>query len=194
MVGIWLIATSCATTYHTISPKTLPYVGLNSQDAVAAGYRHHLLLESYNKRYYRKATKNNLSLVAVKVVNQTNRPVVVQRDVALLQSGKKLQIVEREAVYKTLKQHLIGYFLYALQPRISEKYDYPLEIDRIPIGVPIGFVNIAIGFKANRSFEEELINHDLVNRQIQPGETFYGIIGIKDSDFGPITLQFIDLE
>ena len=42
---------------------------------------------------------------------------------------------------------------------------------------------------ANKKFYEELLQYDILNRDIQKGETVYGLVGFRNLDFSPLTIK-----
>jgi hypothetical protein len=63
----------------------------------------------------------------------------------------------------------------------------------IPIGLVIGpgiaLGNMFVASGANKRFREELLDNDLENRAIANGESFYGLITIKDNGFMPLSFK-----
>lgn len=54
-------------------------------------------------------------------------------------------------------------------------------------GITIG--NMAVAGGANEDMLKELNNYNILNRDIQKGETVYGIIGFSMTGYRPISLQ-----
>jgi hypothetical protein len=63
--------------------------------------------------------------------------------------------------------------------------------------IPIGYVvgpgitagNMIIAGSANKNFRDELVENSIIGRDIRPGETFYGLIGISDYSYMPLTMK-----
>jgi hypothetical protein len=45
---------------------------------------------------------------------------------------------------------------------------------------------------ANQNFLKELNTFNLINKTIKPGETVYGIIGIRDIGYNPINIKVLN--
>jgi hypothetical protein len=63
-----------------------------------------------------------------------------------------------------------------------------------PIGLIIGpgiaLGNMAGAGAANQNFLQELLQYNIINKTIEPGQTMHGLISIRDNGYNAIRLEF----
>ena len=63
-----------------------------------------------------------------------------------------------------------------------------------PIGLILGpalaGLNVGIAATANNHFRNELEEYNVLTKEIKPGETAYGLIGLQSRDVAPLRLMF----
>ncbi|MBE15807.1 MAG: hypothetical protein ABNH00_14610 [Dokdonia sp.] len=183
--------TNCASSYKTISPKTLIYVSKTATEDVALEYKYNLL----DKKYKKKEDKKGIKLVAVKITNNSGKDLTFGKDLKLVyENGDQVFVLDNDRVYNTLRQKPASYLWYLLlTPTMlnttssnSSSSGIGEETNSIPIGLVIGpgltAGNMIAASSANKKFEEELMIYNIYGTLIKNGATEYGLIGI-DSDF-----------
>lgn len=106
--------------------------------------------------------------------------------------------MDPKAVHTALKQIVPGYLPYliltALTLNITKPNDYGgYTTDVYPIGFAVGpgitFGNMLVAGTANKNMLNELYNYNILSRDIPKGETVYGIIGVRDLGYIPISVR-----
>lgn len=190
--------TSCASGYKNIDPTTINYVSRNLDNNILFEYKHDLL----HKKYKKKEEKNKIKLIAVKVTNNTENDIVFGQDVKLiLENGSELLPIERETLYKKIKQSPASHLFYLLLSPVQLYSGTKTSSDgfttepanTFPIGLIVGpgiaGTNMLVASSANKKFKTELLQYDIYGRTIAKGQTAYGIIGLYTSSYEAIKLQ-----
>ncbi|MEM0518717.1 MULTISPECIES: hypothetical protein [Aequorivita] len=178
--------TSCASGYKTIQPKTINFLSNTVEKGVKLEYKYDLLYKKYEKNEVKKGVK----LVAIKVTNESDKSLMFGRDVKLVYAnGTEVPVMENDRVFKKLKQSPASYLLFLLLTPLNlyttETNPYGVQETNwsFPVGVVLGpglaAGNLLAASSANSNFKSELMIYDLNGMLINPGETKYGLIGIK---------------
>lgn len=208
-VGTAVVLSSCAGTYHQIHPQSLSYgFAPKSNARVQVGYHYNVLTEKRNKKFARKEEKKNLHLAAVKLTNNTTRPLVFGQDMQLTSGGMVVTPANQMLTYKNLKQQAPLFLLFLLLSPMQLTVGHSTtnqygsasaeEPDTFPIGLIIGpgiaLGNMLVANGNNKRFQDELTACDLTNRTIAPGETVYGLIGLSQIPTAPLEMRIISSE
>jgi hypothetical protein len=181
----------CAQTYNTIRPTRLTYHSNSNLENIKLEYRYDVLRERGNSKYQRKADKFKVKLVAVKITNNTNEVIVIGKNAAFYNNEKKLFPFETHTTRNYLKQSTPSYLLYLLFSSLT----LTVNNDTYPIGLLLGpgltVGNMLTASAANNNFYKELIDYDILNREIFPDETVYGLVAFKELDYAPLTIKLI---
>lgn len=181
----------CASGYKMIKPNTINYVSTNESKGVKLEYKYDLL----DKKYAKKEIKKGVKLVAVKITNNSDKDLMFGSDIKLTyENEKEIIILEREKVFKTLKQIPATYLFYLLlTPMNFYSSDSNGSTSSIPIGLVIGpgiaGGNMIASGSANKKFKTELLEYNINGTLIKKGETNYGLIGIKSDSFDALKLK-----
>lgn len=196
------LISSCAASYKSIYPESISYVGGNSSaKGVEVGYHHNVLPEKENKKYHRKELKSGTQLVALKITNNTDSILELNKNFALYSGQSPLNIVPIDRTFVQLKQQPAWYLLYCLLTLSTysgttttngSNFTSKSDVKIYPIGVPIAIANVIIASSANKKFKEEMVKYSPNNREIKKGETGYFLIGISSTTFQPIDLKMIN--
>jgi len=100
-------------------------------------------------------------------------------------------------IKESIKQIVPGYLPYLLLTFVNltttKEQNGMTEQNVIPIGLVLGpgitVGNMLIAGDANTKLLDELRLYNLIGRDIKPGETVYGIIGVRDIGYSPITVE-----
>ncbi|MEN7546447.1 hypothetical protein AAG747_00920 [Rapidithrix thailandica] len=188
------ILTSCASGYHTIAPNQINYSSTTSNNEIEFSYKYDVLHERGNKKYAKKESKKGIKLVAVKVVNNSGKPFIFGKDMYVYSGNMPVTLLESAHVHRELKQNVPIYLLYLLMtPAKLTTTSSDGSSSSIPFGLVLGpgitAINMGVSGSANTKFKRELTANILNDRQINPGETVYGFIGIADSGYNVLTLK-----
>jgi hypothetical protein len=196
---IAVLLSGCAGSYRTINPESLPYQQQqsNTDAAVQVGYHYNILTELGNKKFARKEKKKNLNLVAVKITNNTDRTLIFGKDIFLRSEGQLVSPVSYMRTFRTLKHKTPLFLLYLplihLNVTTVEQTHSGYKQRFYPVGLIVGpilsFGNMLKAHSNNKKFLKELKAHKLQDKEIQPGETVYGLIGVQKSTFAPIEVE-----
>jgi len=193
IITLMIFISGCANSYKPINPTTLEYNRHNHQDGIDLSYEFEVLRERGNKKLANKEGIYEIKLIAVKITNNTDSILNISKNVAFYSGQNQIFPVEPLEIRKLLKQHVLGYTPYMvlsfLQLRFNdsgEKYQIGLIIAPIVTGE-----NMSIASKANKNMLKELNEYNILNKDIKKGETVYGIFGVKNIGFSPISVKMI---
>jgi hypothetical protein len=186
-IVIICILSSCAASYKRINPGNLKYPDL---DDSTFSYQYNVLLKAGNRKLSKKEAKSQMRVVAVKIFNNTGQTLEYRKNFRIYSGNNEVNLLGPVVTSANIKQTAGLYLLYlALTPTT-------LNVDNsgsIPIGLVIGpgiaLGNMFVASGANKRFKEELLDNDLENRAIANGESFYGLITIKDNGFMPLSFK-----
>lgn len=185
----------CAASYKPINPRTINYIANNLQEELGFSYKYDVLRERGNRKYARKEDKKGIRVVAVRITNNTERIINVGRDLVFYSGQNQILPVEPQVVKSLLKQPAAGYLFYLLLTPLNLYVIQGNSYDTYPIGLALGpglsFGNMATAGSANKKLLIELIANNILYSDIQPGETIYGIIGVRDIGFNPLFIELI---
>ena len=178
---------SCAASYKPIMPSRVIYPSVENSDQFS--YKYNVLRLAGNKKLAKKEDKFNVRIVAIRIVNTSNRVLRYGYNFDFYSGDYKARLLEPEVVTASLKQSVPIYLLYLLLTPMT----FETTSSSIPIGLVVGpgitAGNMIVAGSANKRFREELIEYSIIEREIKPGETFYGLIGISDNSYMPLTLK-----
>lgn len=200
LAAIALLATGCATSFHSINHESLDYSRADSS-GVALQYKYNVLDESGNTYYANKAREQGLSLVAVKLRNNTPRDITVRDNVDFYVGNNQVQPAGAASM-ASVHQPVGIYSLYLLLMLINgyktevtcDGYGYCQEDKSfIPIGVIIGplvtLINVAMASSSNDGLLKEATENDILAKTIKPGQSASGYLVLRDAGQSPITAR-----
>lgn len=186
---------SCASSYKSMNPKAINYVAHDLQGDLSLSYKYDILQENGNKKYAKKEDKKGVRVVAIRLTNNTDRILNVAQDVAFYSGESQIFPMEPQVIKNMLKQPAPAYLLYMFLTPVTLNIIYGTSIDSYPVGLFLGpgltLLNVATAGSANNKFMRDLTLYDILYTDIQPGESAYGIIGIRDSGFNPLYVEVI---
>ncbi|NVO84729.1 hypothetical protein [Hymenobacter terrestris] len=197
VVSAAVLLSSCAGSYHAIQPERIT----SYQSAAPAGapvdfgYRYSALLTNgANKKYVKKERKRGYQMVAVQLRNNTANELNFSRDLELTFGDRPIQPVSSMQASEDLKQGVAIYLLYVLLNFNVGNYTTVngqiTEDNRVflPTGPFIAGGNMLGASGANKNMRNELARYDLTNKVLQPGETVYGIVALRETNVAPLKL------
>ncbi len=190
--GITLLS-SCAAIYHPVHPDKLSYSSPVVMDSVSLAYRYDVLLAHGNRKLAKKEIKKGTRVVAMRVTNQSSRPLTFGKDMRLYGNESEVLMRGPAETSRSIRQNAGIYALYFLLTFAkltvedgSQRQSYPIGLI---IGPGIAISQIAIASSSNKRFKAELLAFNLVNKTIQPGETVYGLVGLNTPGVLPLTAR-----
>jgi hypothetical protein len=178
---------SCAATYKRINPAALKYPVFEDS---TFSYQYNVIQRAGNRKLAKKEGKSHMRVVAVKIINNTGQTLEYRKNFRIYSGNNEVSLLSPVVASAGIKQMAGLHLLYLLLT--------PMTLDvgnsgAIPIGLVIGpgiaLGNMFVASGANRRFREELLDHELENRQIANGESFYGLITINDNGFMPLSFK-----
>jgi hypothetical protein len=190
-IVIAVLISSCAGSYKPMVPANMNYGSTSEGNGIAYAYRHNVLTETGNKKYAKREAKGSLKLMAIEITNTTDRTINFNRDVKMYMGDRQVLPVEPTIVYEQLRQRSGLYMLWSLLWVVFTKCDEDGNCSStpLPVGLAIGIGNTAAASSANKKFMAELMATDLLTKEIKPGETVSGLIGISSTTSGSISLK-----
>ena len=163
-------------------------------------YKYDLL----EKKYKKNETKNNIKLIAVKITNNTDKEIVLNRDFKLsYENGNEISIINTEKLFKTIKQSPASYLWYLLLSPLqfssgttttsNGSNTQTRPANSFPVGLIVGpglvGGNMIAASSANKHFKNELMQFDFNGKTIKSGETVYGLIGLNSNSYDSIKIM-----
>ncbi len=193
---ISVVLMSCASGYKVITPKSINYISKSMSDNITLEYKYDLL----DKKYAKKEVKKGVKLVAVKIVNNSDRDMVLGRDMNLIfENGNSVNILENDKAFKTLKQSPASYLWYLLLTPLNF-YTYETNsrgVEETTSSTPIGLIlgpglaggNMIASGSANKKFKEDLSKYNIYGEVISKGETKFGLIAVLTDSYEALKLR-----
>ena len=184
---------TCASGYKYVGSMGINFISKNSSDNISQECKYDVL----ENEYYKKKQKKGLKLMAIKIANNCGRDLKLGTGLLFKYgNGTEIQLLEKERVYKELKQSLASHLFYLLLTPLnlyntSANSVWDSEVtNTIPIGLLLGpglaGGNLIAARSAKENFKNELSQYEIYGTTIKKGTTEYGIIGIKSDTFETI--------
>ncbi len=131
-----------------------------------------------------------MKLVAVKITNNTDRIINIGNNAAFYTGKTMIYPMDVLSIENCLKQSVPSYLFYLLLTPLTFSFN---GSDPMPVGLILGPLitggNMLSAASANANLYNELMQYDILNRDIQVGETVFGLIGFKYLDYAPLTIK-----
>jgi len=196
LISISLLLTSCAGAYHPIKPGILSYNAHNNLDQIDFSYKYGVNQERQNKKYAKKEIKKGVSVIAVQIKNNTNKPIVIKDNISFYANNQRVYPLEPLALKSMLKQQG-GYYLFYLlftpmtfttfdgNGNVQSSYPYGLVL-----GPALAFGNLIGASTANKTMINEFSKENIITKTIEPGEKVSGLMAIKTFDYPELTIRY----
>ncbi len=195
-----LLLTGCASGYREIKPASLTYQTKTEENNTQIEYQTNLL----DGKYAANERKVGLTLVAVKITNNTGHDISIRNNLKIYAGDKELSIATLNNFYELTRQDaskslwflaLAPVNVYGFNQTSSGSSITSQSSSFYPIGIILGpalaFGNQAAANGANRRYKKELDNNDLSEKTILTGRTEYGLIAINGSPIQALTFKII---
>lgn len=193
-IVIAFLFASCASSYKAVDPGSLHYTSTDSSETFA--YKYDILAQARNKKYAKKEGKNHIRVIAVRINNNTEQTLKYGENYKIYSGNQEVEILPVSTVTNSLKQTVPAYLLYLLLTPAKLTVSSGMSQSSTPIGLVIGpglaILNVAIAASANSNFKKEMEAYSIVNKEIKPGDTLYGLIAIQNTDFLPLSIKIIN--
>lgn len=183
---------SCAMSYRPINPPALHYTQFGDSDNIA--YKYDVLMQMGNRKLAKKETKWQIRVVAVKIYNNTGQTLHYGGNYTIYAGDRPADILPIPEVTSHIQEMVPTYLLYLLLTPTTLNTTTETSSNSFPIGLIIGpgitALNVGIAATANNHFKKEMQQYNILEKDIKPGETAYGLIGIQTPDFAPLSLRW----
>lgn len=196
---------SCATQHKPIAGiQQWPFIQSQFDSAFNFSYVDHVLELSGNKRAERWAKRKKIHVLAVRIINNTKRPIHGTQ-LHLFNDSSQLEILQNEWLARKVRQRKSPLMLLALPAIIIESdlwnraegdepdysnntadYRHPL------ISGEIADQEEQRRKSANFNLEKELKNFQVSSRIYRSGEPVFGIVGVKAKAIGKLELRMTE--
>lgn len=192
-----LLLCGCASSYKPITPSANYFQHGDNYSGLEFSYKMGILSERRNRKYAKREDKKGIRVVAVRLANNTGRPLVAGQDFRFFSRESELILLDPQFVHQELKQGVPIYLLYLLlSPMQLYTGDEQGNIESTPIGLILGpgiaFGNMVGAGAANQHFLRDLERFSIIGKTIEAGETVYGLISIRDNAYNPIRIVLGD--
>jgi len=183
----------CASTYKPINPTSVNYSSYDIIDGIGCSYKYDVLRSNGNKKYAKKANKKGVKLVAIKLTNYTDSTIHIGRDLNFYSGQQKISLLDPLMIKYEIKQNVPSYIPYLLLTPASIYTSNGHTEKTYPVGLVLGpglaLGNMGVAALSNQKMLKELIEYNILYKEIKKEETVYGIIGAVDIDFNPIYVR-----
>lgn len=190
-IAIILLLTSCAASYRKINPPHLKYPA--AYDDSLFSYQYDVIRRAGNRKIAKKEIKGHMNVVAVKIYNNTGRPLEYGKNYRIYSGNQEANLLGPEITADIIKQKAGFHFFYLLFLPTTIETGTTSNSSSFPLGLILGPAlavgNYAVAATANKRFREELFDYDLERKVIAPGETAYGLITLRENGLLPLTLR-----
>lgn len=192
-----LLMSSCATSYRAIKPELFKYPSSVTEDGIQIAYKYDVMKSVGNNRYSAKESNQGLRLIAIQIKNQSDTTIRLSRDCDLFVGDLKVIPVDSKTLAQRLKQKVWPYYFYLLMTFVQLNYvittPSSITMGTLPIGYVLGpgltTLNVTKAAHSNRMLYYNLKDGEVWDRDIQSGETVYGLIGLESREVVPIHIR-----
>jgi len=194
-----LFLSSCASTYRSVDPHKMPFSFTENTGDIQYSYTYDALKIMNNKKYVKKEFKRGMRVVAVRITNNSDKALRLNENLKLLVGNNQTVPVDPTIVAQNIKQGTWIYLLYLpltitfTTTNTTYNNNYGItddtKITRLPIGPFMSLGNILVASSSNKSFRKDLQKFNLMEKTIQPGETFYGLMTLNGLASDPIKFE-----
>jgi hypothetical protein len=182
-----LFLTSCAATYKKINPPFVKYPPID--DAGTFSYQYDVIRRAGNSKLAKKELKAYMHVVAIKIHNNTDHALEYGKNYKIFSGNQEAGLLGPQVTGDIVKQKAGFHLFYLLLT--------PTTVTNGETTIPVGLVlgpalavgNLAVAATANKRFRTELIEYDIENKVIAPGETVYGLITLRENGHLPLSLR-----
>ena len=176
-----ILISGCARPYRKINMSAIPFKEYRQENTIDYSVRQGVMYNIKNYFFARREQKNDMSLIALKIVNKSDLPVNINDLQFTCGAVLPVTTIKVTDYFDAIKQkpglywlYSAGVVVYPRPPRGSKKF-IPL-----PFGLPVAAANFAIAYKSNKKMLQDFQLLDLTNKVIQPHDSIQGILTFKN--------------
>lgn len=191
--------TSCARTYHTISPALYNFDNKKSlTENINVSYMHDVQQLNDNKPYARKERKKDIKLVAIKVENLSDTTITLTSSNFFIKtgSGRDIPIISPNEYTKKIRQYSETFILFyglagaGIIAEETPEGDVNTKFYYNPIPGLIGLGNAIFAATSNSKQTKNIASNSIFNKPIQPNSSIYGLIPIQDHTYSELNFFY----
>ena len=181
------LSTGCVHSYQAIDYQSTDFVRAVSDDGLEFAY----LYDAQPGYYGGKAAKRGYSVVAVRVVNTTGEPVVLDRNtLQVLYADAPVTPVRGEVAAREVRQPVLNKLLWALLNVTI--YNGSGEVTAfIPVGPVLAATTMLTSSANNRKARRDYTDQSVFSLTVPPNETAEGIIILRGTGRAPISFDYL---
>ncbi|MFZ4462721.1 MAG: hypothetical protein ACOYN5_02685 [Bacteroidales bacterium] len=191
--AMFILMGGCAAGYKSVNPPALEYNSHDLQDGIGLSYKYDVLREMGNRKYSKREYKQGVKVIAIKLTNNTDSTLNINRDIAFYFGPEQVSPMEPLAIKNSIKQQIPTYLPYIFLTLVRLNIHTESMDESFPIGLLLGpavtFGNMAVAASANKNLFKELIKYHILDKEIKAGESVYGIIGIHENGYNPLSVK-----
>ena len=176
-----ILISGCTRPYRKINMSAIPFKEYRQENTIDYSVRQGVMYNMKNYFFARREQKNDMSLIALKIVNKSDLPVNINDLQFTCGAVLPVTTIKVTDYFDAIKQkpglywlYSAGVVVYPRPPRGSKKF-IPL-----PFGLPVAAANFAIAYKSNKKMLQDFQLLDLTNKVIQPHDSIQGILTFKN--------------
>lgn len=188
-----VLTAGCASVYKPVHPPSVNYSSPVVQDSIEFSYRYNMLYEKGNKKYANKEHERGVSVIAVKLTNQSDKTINIGEDIRFYTGTNQLLVMKPRVAGNMLKQSPASYLPYLLLCATTLTVGSGNSAEVFPVGLLIGPAvtgrNMLVASDANIDLYKELDEYSILDKELKKGDTVYGLIGIGGIGYDPIHIR-----
>lgn len=185
---------SCARKHHSINPTAYKFERVVKSQEVELHYSFDAFESSLNTKNARRAKKRDIDLIAFKITNLTEDPMILGKDIGIFIGEEELFPMNADEVTHLVGQKVGGYVAYYLLGVFILKItDEGGRIQFLPVGLMAGailaIINSSKTQKANQKLKANLLEQNAFGKRVYPQESIYGLLPVKDLGFNSLQIR-----
>jgi hypothetical protein len=193
-LAILVFISSCAASYKSVSPSRLNFVSTENDSSFF--YKYDVLKQAGNIKLSKKEWKKKVNIVAVKIINSTGMSLKYGQNYKIFSGNNEVPVLPVSGAASAIRQEAPLYLLYLLLTPMKLTVTTGASRSVTPIGFVVGpglaAFNVLKAANANRKFKNEMEACSITDKEIKPGETLYGLIGIPYNQYQPLKLRLVN--
>ena len=182
-----LLLSSCATHHKSLSGiQNWSFPNHQFDKVFSFSYVDNLLEKTSNKSSARWANRKNIHVIGIRLTNNGNKAIHGSQ-IAFQNNGEEVEIMHNRWMAKKIRQRFSPLLILWVPVGMIEAMLFPPKEDAM--GFTVDETNYICQqfmrseekkrMNANFNLYQELMDFQLANRVIHPGETVLGVIGVK---------------
>lgn len=201
--GVFILAlallSSCAASYTKINPRFIYFENKKSLTKdVDVFYMYDTQYEVGNRKYSKLEKKSNLTAVGIKIHNHSDLPLfLTPHNLRITNNlGKPIQFVDPKTYFSRVRQKSENFLLYGLagiglEAEAQPDGTYGPKFIYTPIPLIFGLGHLLFAELSNAKWRDNMKEHNIFGKTIQPNSTFYGIILLPENNYPELNFHYM---